>query len=261
MVYLYIGAAVVVGLLIGFVALAVKQVSQKVTANIRDRAAELLSSYDRLIERKSRQLKKVAEELSDRQDELQELDSAAGIVEGGQSGNGTGDPSYVLNVAEKMAMAPYQDPRTGMVYQKIRTNFTRDAMEIIREIVPDMGGKGPATALLEQIDYDTVYKLSAMSSEDQEDIMRESLNEECIGLLDEFMAKKKKFQAIEFYDFLAGKAMAEPQAVRLKVSPNQNIPYLPEGVDVVVDEDICEGFEVEADNKLYDFCVRKSEIS
>lgn len=262
MIYLYIGAAVVVGLLIGFVALSVKLVAQRVSAGIRERAAELLSTYDRLIEKKSKDLERLTNEIDEKTLELAELTKEPVTAAAAEEENREpGDASYVLNVAEMMGSAKYQDPRTGSLYQKIRANFNHDPLKTIREIAPDAGEKGPATRILEQLSYESVYKLSALPEDEQIEILRECLDVKGQDLLDDYVWRAKKFQAIQFYDHLMTMAQTEPQKVVLKVSPMQELPVMPSGVEVQVDGDICEGFIVEANNKLYDYCVRKSEIS
>ena len=263
MIYLYVGAAIIVGLLIGFVALSVKIVAEKVSASIRERAAELLSTYDKLVEKKSKELRKLNSAVDRKTKELEELGGTAADIASAQdpSGDAAANAGYVLNVAEMMGSASYQDPRTGAVYQKIRSNFNHDPLRVITEVVPGVGEKGPATKILEQLSYDTIFKLSALSEEQQLEVLDESLDYEGRLLLHDYAAKTKKFQAIAFYDHLLNLSQSEPQTVKLKVSPHQRLPLLPSGVEVEVDEDICEGFEIEANNNLYDYCVRKSEIS
>lgn len=35
----------------------------------------------------------------------------------------------------------------------------------------------------------------------------------------------------------------------------------PDGVEVIVDPDICEGFQIEFNNTLYDYCIKGRELS
>ena len=57
MIYaIYIAAAAVVGVLIGFVVLSVTWLKKTVAKNIRSKTTELISVYDDLLEEKSREL-------------------------------------------------------------------------------------------------------------------------------------------------------------------------------------------------------------
>jgi len=263
LIIIYIAAAIVVGLLIAFVALSVRLLAQRVSKSIRTKATELLSTYDELLEKKSLELKKMNSAVARKREELYRIQESAvnknEAVE--ESASDISESAIILNVAEKMGNASYHDGRVGSVYQKIRTMFSHDPLDAIRELVPDVGEKGPATMLLEQISYETVYSLSTLSGEEQVQILAETLDRDGLRLLEEFAAQHSEFQAIRFYDFLKGRALSEPQPVVLRMPATANVGWLPSGVNVQIDNDICEGFVLEANNQLYDYCVRKSEIS
>lgn len=263
MVYVYIAAAIVVALLIGFVALSVSMVAQRVTMSIRERASELLSAYDGLIEKKSQELRKLNAAVASRKAMLEEgsedTDALAGAMASQEST--VQDNSGFLDVAEKLSSSTYVDPRVGGVYKKIRQSFNFDPMTVIRELVPDLGAEGPATRLLKQLDFDLVQKLSALDEKDQLEALDAGLDGEGHMLLADYMAQTKKFRAIGFYDYLKSRALTEPQPVVLRVPSTADDIYVPEEVIVEIDDDICEGFEIEANNQLYDYCIRKSEIS
>ena len=262
-IIIIIAAAIVVGLLIAFVALSVRLLAQRVSKSIRTKATELLSTYDELLEKKSLELKKLNSAVARKREELFRLkESATGETAAAEeSVSQEQDSSIILSVAEKMGNASYHDGRVGGVYQKIRSAFSHDPLDAIRELVPDVGEKGPATVLLEQLSYDTVYQLATLSEEDQVAVLADTLDADGLRLLQQYTAQHSHFQAIGFYDFLKNRAMAEPQPVILRMPETANVGWLPSGVNVQIDNDICEGFVLEANNQLYDYCVRKSEIS
>lgn len=264
LIIIYIAAALVVGLLVAFVFLAVKMLAQRVSGGIRTKATELLSTYDELLEKKSVELKKLESETDAKQQELDRIKSEIKEQQDLSKGDAesiTQDPQYILDLAEKMGNAEYQDGRIGSVYQRIRSGFNQDPLDVLRELVPDVGDKGPATLLLEQLTPDVVFGLGALSIGEQMEVLDGTLDEPGRKLLSEFMADGRPFKAIAFYDFLKQKAMTEPQPVVLRVNPNAKLGWLPSSVVIMPDEDICEGFELEANNQLFDYCVRKSEIS
>jgi len=259
---IYVAAGIVVALLIAFVALSVRLVAQRVSRGIRLRASELLATYDEILEKKSIELRKLNSIVIRKKEELRKLEERnEQKPQYEESRDAAADPAYLLNVAEKIGNAQYQDSRIGGVYQKIRSAFSKDPLDVIRELVPGVGEKGSATLLLEQLSFDTVYQLSALPEYQQVEVLSETLDEKGRKLLEEFMAGRKTFGAIAFYDYLKSRALQEPQPVVLRVPSSFSVGWLPSSVVVVTDDGICEGFQLEANNQLYDYCVRKSEIS
>ncbi|MBQ9648398.1 MAG: hypothetical protein IJV43_08575, partial [Oscillospiraceae bacterium] len=79
------------------------------------------------------------------------------------------------------------------------------------------------------------------------------------GVLEDYAAVALRFDCIAFYDALKAGAAAEPGPAKLRVAP-QDVKLYPAWLDVTVDEDICEGFQVELDNVLYDYAIKTREI-
>ena len=118
-----------------------------------------------------------------------------------------------------------------------------------------------AGRLLEQLDYDTIFHLATMDANDQVAILRGALPAEEACLLEDYLAGNKTFCVLEFYDHLRALADAESKAVRLRVPvAAANTQTAQAGVEIVPDEEICEGFQMEADQVLYDYCIRAKEL-
>ncbi len=264
MLFLYIGATIVIALLTGFVLLSVVVVSRRVTQDIRMRASELLSSYDGLLEKKSSELERLNESIAEKKREEENYRQLFAAAESSrEAGDETASDTeqIVMNTAERMSTARYQDSRTAEIYQKIRGNFDFSPIDVIRQLSGGETAEGPATGLLRQLDYKTICSLSMLSSEKQKEIMYEVLDGSGRTLLDEFISEPGPFRAIGFYDFLRSRAQIEPKRITLRIAPTAQQRYYPSNVDVIVDDSICEGFQIIVNNKLYDFSVRKREIS
>ena len=119
---------------------------------------------------------------------------------------------------------------------------------------------GPATKLLEELSYDTVFRLSTLAGEDQRTVLEESLSGDALELLKDYCGSHAQFQSIAFYDHLQALAALEPQRPRLWVSPGYR-GAVPEGMELIEDPDICEGFQIEAAGSIYDYCVKGRELS
>ena len=254
MIYaIYIAAAAVVGVLIGLVILSIAWLRKSVSNNIRSKTTELISVYDELLEEKSSELAALTrqeETLPGRTEEhlpaqpAQEAQPAAAMR-----------ASELLNIAERAGGAVYRDDTIGSMYLKIREELLAAVSGAARE----MGGT--AARLLECLDYDTVYRLSTMFPEEQINILRETLPAEGITLLEAYIERNRTFCALRFYDHLQALADAEPKPIRLRV-PAGMVPVqmMRAGVEIIPDEEICEGFQMEADRVLYDYCIKAKEL-
>ena len=253
MIYaIYIAAAAVVGVLIGFVVLSVTWLKKTVAKNIRSKTTELISVYDDLLEEKSRELAALEakqatipqQSVSSREPETAQAEAVAATL----------PASEMLGMAERSGGAVYRDDTVGKTYLKIRENFSF-RMEELLAAVSDVPKTQSSVAgrLLEQLDYDTIFHLATMDANDQCAIFGGRLPESRPCL---WAALRQ-----EFYDHLRALADAESKAVRLRVpAAAANTQTAQAGVEIVPDEEICEGFQMEADQVLYDYCIRAKEL-
>lgn len=259
MLYAYIGAAAVVGLLIGFVLLCVIWISRKVSDGIRMRTIDLISAYDTLLEVRSRELAEAEEKIKQRRNASE---AAEPVAVPNQSSESVAPNGSILNAAERIGATGYRDAAIGGTYRKIKNAFRADPAEVLQLLqkTVEKQAAGPATALLSALPYDIVYRLSTLPGETQSQILQESLSDDGLALFHDYQAAHKQFSAIGFYDYLQSAAAMDPQPPRLRVSPLDRGVY-PEGVEVIVDADICEGFQIEFNNTLYDYCIKGKELS
>lgn len=260
LLYAYIGAAALVGLLIGVVTLAILWISQKVSGDIRDKTLDMISAYDDILEQRSRTLAETRQELLRLQKEAERLsrkEPAAAVETEAAPASG----AALLNAAERIGTAAYRDEALSRTYHQIRGSFPEDPNQALAILAENAAVRrqGDATRLLAELPYETVYQLSILSEDEQLRLLRETLPREGLALLEDYGRSRRKFDAIAFYDYLQGAAAMEPQPPRLLVSPLYPGPT-PQGVAVVVDPDICEGFQIEMDNTLYDYCIRRREL-
>lgn len=258
MLYAYIGVALIIGLLIGFVTLSVVWLSKRVTADIRSKTVDVISTYDRLLDSRRSELAELEEKLRAAKESVPVAEQPEPVVQEKQDL----PAAAVLNVAKRIGDAAYVGTGMTETYRKIRAGFTQTPMEALARIPQSARDKksGAATRLLSELNYETVFKLSILSGEEQLTLLKSVLNPEGCALLDEYTAAHRHFKAIGFYDWLTGKSEAEPHTPVLRVSPEYN-GEIPDGVRVQTDADICEGFQIEADNVLYDYCIKGKELN
>ena len=259
-VFMWIAVALVIGLLIGFVTLSVLWTARAVEKSICDRSLELMSAYDELLEARSRELSALDAELEDREKELaQPAETESAPVPAAEPV--TADPTAFLKAAEQLSTTQYQDGGAGEAYQRIRQTFSAVQDETVRQLTarPERVPENGAGALLRLLPFDTVYQISTLPDGEQLRLLRETIPAEMRDLLENYAASVPRFDCIGFYDALKAAASSEPQRVRLRIAP-QDVKLYPASLDVSVDESICEGFQVEMDNTLYDYAIKTREI-
>lgn len=255
--YAYIGVALVIGLLIGFVTLSIIWLSKRVSRDIRSKTIDVISSYDALLRKRSQELAELEEKLRKTADV-----APVETVEPEQTEHNDLTGVALLSAAERIGSAAYLDAGVSETYRKIRGGFSVSPIAALRQVMGVSGDyvQGPASQLLKQLPYETVYRLSTLSEEEQRQLLETTFDDESIALLQAYCESHRRFDAIGFYDYLVAVAEMEPRPPRLRVSPVFNGPY-PPGIEVVVDPDICEGFQIEAGNILYDYCIKGKELS
>lgn len=260
MIYAYIAVALVVGLLIGFAALAVAWLARSVGKSIRSRTLELVSAYDDLLEERSRELAG----LESRQPAPAPESPAAPAgrpqpapapAQGAASGR-----TALMGALEQVLAAPYRDGAAARLYGKIRAGFAFSPAEALARVNAGAPRPGPATRLLEQLSFNTVFELSTLPGERQYQLLCESLDEPGRALARQYAGRRGGFDSLGFYDFLRQTAYAEPRPPVLRVAPMTRCVDLPPQVRVVEDPAICEGFVLEADGRVFDYCIKAREI-
>lgn len=259
---IYIAAAAVIGLLIGFVAMSVDWLRKTVLRDIRSKTMGLLSVYDELLEEKSRDLRRMAQ--------TEEQAKPADEDRGGQETEYAKPPAAAvqlpaaaLSMIERAGASVYRDGSAGGLYRMIRGNFSFRVEELLPGLEPvSAGTPGPAGRLLRELAFDTVYQLSTLQADEQAEILREVLPEEAKGLLESYLKGNKRFSALAFYDSLRALADAEPKTACLRV-PSEIVSerQMLGGIEIIPDHEICEGFQVEEGRLLYDYCIKARELN
>lgn len=262
MLMICLAVAVVIGILIGFVTLCVIWTTRVVGQSVRDRSLTLLSTYDGLLEERSLQLKELDEELERAKAELEQL-KQSGPADAPDPGDAAaeGDPMAFLRAVERVSATQYRGAGGGRLYRRIRENFALSPEDVLPAFTAGPAQQaGPAGRLLEKLEYGAIYRLSTLPREEQAELLGQVLLPEERELLEDYTGLHPQFDCIAFYDYLQSRAAEEPKPVRLRVPPTGPARAYPGQVRVVVDEEICEGFQVEANNMLYDYCVKMREM-
>lgn len=263
MVYaIYIAAAAVTGILIGLTALSVGFLQKTVTKNIRARTVDLIAVYDALLEEKSNELSALRSQIKETNASMQNSAPRQAAVPASADRNM--NSGAILNTVERIGGVAYRDSSAGNLYQTIKENFSFDFDQVQEKFCEENWTQGPAGKLLDTLSFDAVYELSALNPDAQIQVLREVLPEDSIALLDQYVQQKGQFRIIEFYDYLKAAAWTEPQPARMRMSQSaaqkvQSACNKP-GIEVIADDSICEGYQIEMRHVLHDYSIRTGEL-
>ena len=267
MVYIYIVAAILIGLLIGITMLSIMWLAKRVETDIREKSVELLSAYDLSLEEKANELSLLEEKLKEKEEQLLDepkKDSKEEIkVEEKSSTKENVSPYDFLNIVQRVGLASYREKEIVDLYRKIKKSFAATpenvmaALKVITRKKPNMR----ASSLLKELPYKTVYELSTLDSEMQEKLLKESLSSNDMSLFKEYKASVKEFSILGFYDYLKAISEGESFDPVLYVSASDYGRNYPRGLKVVIDDDICEGFVIKQGGVVYDYSIREKELS
>lgn len=261
MIYAYIAVALAVGLLIGLATFAVVWLAKTVGRSIRSRTLELVSAYDDILEERSRELAWIER----RQQSLERKPVSEKSVgrESYEAPGGAAARTALMGAVERISSAEYRDDAAARLYRKIRTGFSFSPKEALARVSPEGMNcqPGPASSLLEELAFETMFTLSTLPSQEQYRLLQETLGSDQRTLAQEYYDRcGGQFRSLGFYDFLREKAAEEPHPPLLRVAPMTQCQDLPPQVKVVEDPSICEGFVLEADNCVFDYCIKTREI-
>ncbi len=259
MSYAYIAVVIVAVVLIGFVMLSIFWVARSVSASIRGKTLDIISQYDGLIEVQSQELNRLQD--LGRQEELQTpKEQAAPVVS--KLLQEQAAPMFVMNAAERISTTEYKDNTAGKLYSQIRSAFTVEAEEVFAQLPEGgVGGEGgPATRLLAELTFDTVFDLSTLEPQTQLELLEDAVPADAKDLLHDYHQSVRQFNSLDFYCHVQALSQLEPRPTLIRVPKGQKIESHPANSIVVEDEEICEGMEIEVGNILYDYCIKAREI-
>ena len=199
-VMIFLAVLVVLLLMIAFMFLVIRQVSDRVTGQVNGRYMRELSVFDRLYEEKKKKLEELEEKERLYGVNLMKKDAPAK------------NPAKVQTVAETPAagleLPPASTGQTdfGEAYRNVRNEFAVDRSAEIRGILSlDPGpmaetGKA-ASRILTDLPLETAYSLSTLDPEEQEQILRQCLDEEELKILEQYLDENGTMDACGFREY------------------------------------------------------------
>lgn len=263
MIYAYIGAALIVGLLVGLVTISVIWTMKVINRSIRDKSVELISVYDELFDQKSRELNQLTDEIKRQREYMERLEKYSDSF-GNGSGNGTGTENSAaeyLRATELMTQTTYLESGISDIYQVVRGKFNFDVKSLMEQIPTSKDNSSAIIKnIMDKIPYETVYKMSSLTNDDQYGLISECMDSSEKKILDEYMELHNDFDIIIFYDWIKSMHQQKNSEKVLWTVENEYDDLKKLGYITVPDGDICEGVMIEANGKIHDYSIRKREI-
>lgn len=255
MIFAYIGSLIVILLLIGLSALAVVWITHSVNRSIRTKTLDLISEYDEILAKKSEKLAVQAVQT------VQSVENEPAEPAPAQQTT-VSAPALADGVLDALSTPNYIDRGISDAYRTIRNGFTFSVEDALKAVpTPTEGLDAVAQQLLGQLTFDTVFAMSSLPAGQQYQLLADSLEGDEKTLLERFPVGKNGFQITQFCDFLRQTAADCDTVGVLRVAPGSKISVPGQGLRIVEDEGLCEGFQLESGKRVYDYSIKVREIS
>lgn len=250
MQYVFIAATIVMIVLNLFMLAVVGRMGSSVGKQIRKETARLFSVYDKVLKKKSNNIKTYEVDKEDISDEL-----LTHNIYSSQT------PEVSLRIS---APTKYKDIQFLEQYRAIKEKFSFDKKPFIVDAMNNRkeGSGRVAQRLLQTLSFDSVYKLSTLDRKIQLEILTDILDDDQLKILSRYTEKSEKFDVVEFYQTVQQIADTESGYVHiLRGSSIEEYSSISPDIITHDDDTVCEGIQIIVDNKLYDYSIRKGEIT
>ena len=158
----------------------------------------------------------------------------------------------------------YKQKDIGRDYKLIKANMCFDKDRILESLIMETQNDPVEEKVLlakdvcDRLDFDSIYRISCLDSENQEMEIGSMLNENEEILIDDFLESEHpaEFSAVEFYNYL--KQIIKVNDIGYSVSTGwsgDDFSSFGRDVDTVYDDSITEGIKIIHGSKLYDYSV------
>lgn len=250
MLYIVIAVLIILVVMNLFMVLVLRQMVLSTGKQIEKDAVRLFSAYDGIIEKKSQKLRQLEEELEEKK-QNQKMESTFRQEEA--STRASGEACVVTG--------RYRDETFCSDYQMVKENFCTDPGEILKRIQKELPRENRTLAvidgILEKFSFDICYEMLTLSEEQQDQILNEFLEPDEQALREAYIRETGIRQLQPFYQWLLAQKRMLDQSIELRVgtSLRKRAEELEDQAVPSYEPEICEGFQVKAGNRLYDYSI------
>lgn len=250
---------IVMALLMALTVLMLRSLASSAGVRVRADMVRLLKAYDDIIDQKGSEIRRLNRQIEQMeqsgQSQPQETIRAAGTA---------GDDGTQLHTSVPKAsyyrVAAFRDS-----YNAMRENFQPNVLgyqELARQVAEEMPVVSPrgeiAARLRSALGYETVFQLSQLKPDEQLETLDASLSDEDWTLLRDFCQIRlgRSFEIVAFTDWLEEIAALEDDTLTVRCGDQELSRQ--EGLEY--HHQICEGVQIRAGNRLYDYSMKEREI-
>ena len=247
-------ALLVVAAAIIFMILAVY--SREAEKNLKSNVSDRIMIYDDLIEEKQARLEAVQNRVDTLEKRLRELEEAEELRT-----VPTGQMFFTRTTG-------YCSPDLKKDYRNMREHFSFDRRSLVKDFlasykVPDTKHEFEVIEdLYNMLSGDLCYRLLAFDSDEQFEVLNDSLDEEGKKLLDAYIEEKGGFDTTDrfVYWLACRKDRLDPSVVVRTPEKDDDFSDLSPLIKTVYDSGLCEGVQIVAGRQLYDYGIHRSEL-
>lgn len=254
----FIVVAVVLVLMTGFLFVALRGITRRLSEEARRNAIRQVDIYDNLIAQKEHEIQVVNARLARQRGQLEAQSS---LAQHEQPATVQQRPAF-FNVFQ----GDYIDESFSEAYRELRNAFGFDKTKCIKAVLSEYGsqikeGNAHYLGILDSFPFEQRFLLCTLSDEDQQRVLDEALSEQQKPLLDGFVEENGGYDGIAFFDWLVAQADAFSDAIVVRTGCDEDdFSSLDSRIKTVYDERICEGIQITIGSTLYDFSIQDMEL-
>ena len=254
----FIVVAVVLVLMTGFLFVALRGITRRLSEEARRNAIRQVDIYDNLIAQKEHEIQMVNARLARQKGQLELQNS---LMQTEQPAAVQQRPTF-FNVFQ----GDYLDESFANAYRELRNAFGFDKTKCIEAVLIEYGNqREDANAhyleILKMFDFDQRFMLCTLSREDQLEVLNETLSEAQKRVLSAFIEENGGYDGIAFFDWLTVQADANSGGIEVRTGcAEDDFSSLDSRIRTVYDERICEGIQIAIGSTVYDFSIQDMEL-
>jgi len=255
----------VMGVMIYFITLSLRIVTENASKKVNSYFLSKLQEYDADFEDKLEELEQLQEEKENLQQEIKILKMDHSAMQPSRFYK----PRPVIRDSY-IPLARYIDNGFFEDYKLAKTLLVMDKAQIIRDILEKFPYTGDkiryqlAHGILERFNFEAVYDMCTISRKEQLLLLNEELTDKEMVLFEEYakevnLTDVNDFNMFGFRSWLSEVVYLEsPMLVAYLGDPDEDYSYVSPYVDCQYDKNVCEGIRIVYQKRLYDYSIYES---
>lgn len=251
----FIGAAILLIVMIAFMLTTIKILISVVSKRIYDNVVNMLYIYDDLFDKRKQKIREISHNNDNVKDERA---SRRRVVERDVMLS----PSLSV-VGESV----YYDHSFLEKYQTIKNGLVLDKNLIVSNIIyaRKAGSLKPSFNISEVMSLDSLYLLSTISPMDQFRVLQEVFEGTALDAFEEYISTynvtNNTFDSIDFYQKQKQKTLSTSDTIIVKTSDEKDdFSQLAGNLITQFDKELCEGIKIITSDKCFDFGISRKEL-